>query len=148
MLEVVDETRANWMHDLLGSFFDSRVVSHDSYVVHLERIVQLAALHGNVVFVGRGAQVFLPRSHGLAVRVIAPRKQRIEQIMQRHNISRERATALIDEIDAARCQFCARHFHHNPEAAEEYDLIVNTGRLSLEEAADAIIAALRRRNPA
>ena len=72
MLEIVDETRANWFHDVLGTFFDSRLVSQDSYVTHLERIMYLAALHGNVVFVGRGAQCVLPRSNGVAVRIIAP----------------------------------------------------------------------------
>ena len=145
MLEAVDETRANWVHDMLGSFFDARVVSHDNYVVHLERIVHLAALHGNVVFIGRGAQAFLPRSHGLAVRVIAPRKQRVDHIMQRHNLSHERAAALINEVDSARRQFCERHFHHDPASAEEYDLLINMGRMTLDEAADAVIAALRKR---
>ena len=101
MLDIVDETRTNWFHDILGSFIDSRIVSHDSYAVHLERIIRLAALHGKVVFVGRGAQYCLPPEKGLVVRIIAPRKVRVEQIMARHAVSREKATALIDEVDNA-----------------------------------------------
>ena len=88
MLEIVDETRANWFHDVLGTFLDSRLVSQDSYVTHLKRVLYLAALYGNVVFVGRGAQCVLPRASGVAVRIIAPQKQRVEHMMQRGNLGR------------------------------------------------------------
>ena len=146
MLDVVDETRANWFHDLLSTFLDSRVVGHDKYVVYLERIIYLAALHGDVVFVGRGAQFVLPPARGLSVRVFAPRRYRVERIMERHGITREKASALIDEIDAARKEFCERHFHRKAEDPEEYDLLINSGRTTIEDAADLIIDAFRRRH--
>ena len=144
MLEIVDETRANWFHDVLGTFFDSRLVSQDSYVTHLQRIMYLAALHGNVVFVGRGAQCVLPRSNGVAVRIIAPLKQRVEHMMQRGNLKRAAAAKLVEELDASRAEFCRRHFHHNIQDPLEYDLIVNTARLSLEAAAELIVDTLCR----
>jgi hypothetical protein len=144
MLEIVDETRENWFHDVLGTFFDSRLVSQDSYVTHLERILYLAALHGNVVFVGRGAQCVLPRSNGVAVRIIAPLKQRVEHMMQRGKLERSAAAKLVDELDASRAEFCQRHFHHNIQDPLEYDLTINTSRLSLEAAAELIVDTLCR----
>jgi cytidylate kinase len=151
MLEIVDETRANWFHDVLGSFFDSRLVSQDSFLAHLERIIYLAALHGNVVFVGRAAQYILPRQSGLAVRIIAPKRQRIEDLMQRRNLGRAEATQLVDELDAGRAEFCRRHFHRNIQDPLEYDLVINTARLSIEAAAELIVDAFcraRRSGPA
>ena len=144
MLEIVDETRANWFHDVLGSFFDSRLVSQDRYVAHLERIIYLAALHGNIVFVGRAAQYILPRHSGLAVRIIAPKRQRIEDIMRRRNLERTEAGQLVDELDAARAEFCRRHFHREVSDPQEYDLTVNMARLSVEAAAELIVDAFCR----
>jgi cytidylate kinase len=151
MLEIVDETRANWFHDVLGSFFDSRPVSEDSFLAHLERIIYLAALHGNVVFVGRAAQYILPRQSGLAVRIIAPKCQRIEDMMQRRNLGRTEATQFVDELDAGRAEFCRRHFHRDIHDPLEYDLVINTARLSIAAAAELIVDAFcraRRSGPA
>lgn len=144
MLEVVDETRANWFHDVIGSFIDRRIVSHDSFVVHLERIIYLAALHGNVVFVGRGAQFVLPRIHGLAVRIVAPKKKRIESMMQRKELTRQAATAMVEQLDAGRKEFCQRHFHHDITDSAEYDLVINTDRLSTQASAELIVDAFCR----
>lgn len=144
MLEIVDETRANWFHDVLGTFFDSRLVSQDSYVKHLERVLYLAALHGNVVFVGRGAQCVLPRNNGVAVRIIAPKKLRVEHLMQRRNLELKEAAKLADELDKSRAEFCQRHFHHNVDDPLEYDLIINTARLPTEAAAELIVDTLCR----
>ena len=146
MLDIVDETRANWFNDLLSTFFDSRAVGHDKYVVYLERIVYLAALHGNVVFVGWGAQFVLPPQRGLAVRIYAPRRHRIERMMQRHGISRDKAAMVIDDIDATRKEFCERHFHRKVDDPDEYDLLINSSRTSVEQAANLIVDALRRRH--
>jgi cytidylate kinase len=143
-LDLVDETGANWFYDVLGSFLNARVVSHDSFVVHLERIICLAAMHGNVVFVGRGAQFVLPRHCGVAARIIKPKKLRIETMMQRRHISRQEAAALVDDLDRQRREFCQRHFQHDIEESAEYELIINTGRVSEQAAAELIIDAFCR----
>ena len=144
MLDVVDETRANWFHDVVGTFIDRRIVSHDSFVVHLERIIYLAALHGNVVFVGRGAQFVLPRNNGLAVRIIAPTRQRVDSMMEREGLSRTEAAKYVDQLEAGRNEFCRRHFHHDVTDPLEYDLVLNTSRLSAEAAAELIVDAFCR----
>jgi len=144
MLDVVDEARANWFHDVLGVFLDAQVVSQDRYVAHLERIVHLAALHGNVVFVGRAAQYMLPRHCGLAVRIMAPRQRRVDNLMSRRIIDRSKAEQLLDDLDAARVDFCRRHFHRNALDPLEYDLVINTARVPIEAAAEMIVAAFGR----
>ncbi len=144
MLDVVDETRANWFHDVLGVFFDSRLVSQDAYTAHLHRIIYLAALHGNVVFVGRAAQYILPRQSGLAVRIIAPKQQRIEYLMLHRHLDLATATRLADDLDAARGEFCRRHFHRDVREPLEYDLVINTARLTVEAAAELIADTFAR----
>jgi cytidylate kinase len=104
-------------------------------------LISLAALHGNVVFVGRAAQYILPRQGGLAVRVIAPKQQRIEYVMQHRKLELATATRLVDDLDGARTEFCQRHFHRDVRDPLEYDLVVNTARLSVGAAAQLIVDA-------
>jgi cytidylate kinase len=144
MLEIVDETKANWFYDVLGAFLDARIVSHDSFVYHLERIIYLASLHGNVVFVGRGAQFALPRISGIAARVIKPKPQRIKAMAARQQISALEAVTRVDELDKNRREFCRRHFHHDIENSAEYDIIINTDRLSDHAAAELIVETFCR----
>ena len=43
MLDVVDETESNWIYDVLGTWMDDQIVTHDKYVAHLTRVVRAAA---------------------------------------------------------------------------------------------------------
>jgi cytidylate kinase len=144
MLEFVDETRANWVHDVLSSWFDTKVVSHEKFVVYLERIVFLAAMYGHVVFVGRGAQCILPRASGLAVRLVAPLEWRIQRRMSRHQISRNQARKEIEEIETGRREFYRRYFQHDCSAASDFDLVLNVSRFSPSTIAQQIVEAYER----
>jgi cytidylate kinase len=144
MLEFVDETKANWVHDVLSSWFDTKVVSHEKFVVYLERIVFLAAMYGQVVFVGRGAQSILPRSSGLAVRLVAPLEWRIQRRMDRHHVSRGQARKEIEEVETGRREFYRRYFQHDCAAASDFDLVLNVSRFSTSSVAKQIIDAFER----
>jgi cytidylate kinase len=144
MLDIVDETRANWFYDVIGTFIDARIVSHDKYVVHLQRILYLAALHGRVVFVGRNAQAILPRESGIAVRIVAPKEHRIQRVMKLREVDRREAAAIIHDIDTGRNDFCQRYFHHDLTNPLHFDLTINTERFGLEVAADLVIEVFRQ----
>lgn len=139
MLEFVDETKANWVHNIFGTFFDSRVVSQEKYVILLERIMYLAALHGRVVFLGRGAPFALPRDRGLAVRIVAPKDFRVTRTMRLQSLSRSAATKQLDEIETGRRDFCKRYFHQDIHDPHAFDLVLNVGRIGPEVAAETIV---------
>src|SRR5690242_14599690 len=82
-LEFVDERAVSWFHEMFGTWLDKQLVSQAEYVSRMGKVLLLAAQHESAVFVGRGAQFMLPRDRGLAVRVIAPLKQRARKIMER-----------------------------------------------------------------
>jgi len=147
MLEAVDETGANWVLDIFGNWFDPHVVSHERYLVHLERIIWLAAMHGRVVLVGRGAQFVLPRQHGLAVRIVAPLEDRVAYAVRECQLSDKEARRWIESVDAGRRDFGQRRFQRDLEAPTEYDLVINRARFSLDEVSAMIVAAYRTLNP-
>jgi cytidylate kinase len=143
-LEGVDETSPHWTSSILGTWLDAKSIPHSKYLVHLGRVVLTAARRGNVVFVGRGAQFFLPAGEGLAVRIIAPKRYRIRQIMRQHQFSEAKARRHVADVDRGRRQFVQRCFHRSIDDPHLYDLVINVARLGPVAAADKIIAAYQR----
>ena len=145
MLELVDETASSWITDVLGPWLDSAVVPHEQYVAKLTRIVMAAARRGKVVLVGRGAWFLLPRDTGLAVRLIAPLDFRIKRIMEIKHIGAVDARTYCEQTDHGRRVFVERYFHHNIDDPHLYDLILNTGQMGVEGAAEQILMAMTAR---
>jgi hypothetical protein len=142
MLDLVDETRSNWVYDVLGTWMDNTVIPHETYVSQLSRVILAAARQSNFIFVGRGARFLLPREKVFAVRLIAPEGFRLMRIMQCQKLREVVARRLMHEIDQGRREFVHRFFHHDITDPHLYDLVINTERLGIESAAEEIIAAL------
>ena len=144
MLELVDETRSNWVYDLLGPWFDRKVIPHEQYAVRLARIVLAAARQGDVVIVGRGAQFLLPRGAGLAVRIIASEKYRTRRGMEKFGLDETRSRNFLVTVDRGRQQFVARYFHHDLNDPHLYDLVIQVDSIGLEAVAEEIVAVWKR----
>ena len=142
-LDLVDETCTNWAFDVLGTWFDREIVPHEKYLVHMSRVVLAAARQGNVVFVGRGAQFLLPREHGLAVRIIAPEKYRLDQIVQQRKLAAKEARRFMEAVDRGRREFVQRYFHQDIDDPHLYDVVVNVEHMGPEAAAEKIAEAMR-----
>jgi cytidylate kinase len=110
------------------------------------QVVEGAVTTGHTVIVGRGAQVLLsPRRDVLHVRIIAPLAQRIDYVMAREGMSRAEAEQRIRNKDQVRAHFLMSVHHRNPADAQLYDLVINTGVLSLDSAIDLLVLALERK---
>lgn len=145
VLQLMDETRADWFSETLLNLFNSRLVLQHSYVALVGKAVALAAGAGRVVIVGRGANLILPPEGGLRVRVIAPRDFRIGAFADAEGIDRRLATKQVDEIDTNRREFVRRHFRCDPADSSLYDLVVNTGSFGIDGSAALILRALETR---
>jgi len=143
LLETVDETTSHWFSDAFGSWVNPRLVPHAQYVSHLGRIVLNAAKQGNVVIVGRGAPFLLPRHCYLAVRIIASRKYRIEQLRQRHHLTAREARRLMNHLDEGRREFVRHYFHRDLDDLHLYDLVVNVEQLGPDFTADLICTSVK-----
>ena len=145
VLELVDETTTNWITEIFGNWLDSDSFSQMQYVVRLGRVILMSARAGKVIYVGRGAQFLLPHDRGLWVRLIAPLKYRVEQIMERRHLSVKEARDFVDKTDAGR-QDCARqYFHHDINDPHLFDLVVNVEQFGADRTAHLIVEALASR---
>ena len=145
MVGVVDQSTSNWIVEVFGKWLDPRLVTRSEYIVHLGQIVLLAAQHSSKVFVGRGAQYFLPADRGVSVFLVAPLAMRIERIREVHNCSEAEAQRYIRDTDQIRRDLIKSHFNHEIGDPHLYDLVINRTRTSLDAAAELIVDQCRQR---
>lgn len=141
MLELVDETTTNWVTEVFGNVFDPNCVTQMQYVVRLSRMIVMAASRGKIIFVGRGAGFLLPRGQGLAVRLIAGPKYRVQQIMERRHLSFKDAEDYVTKTDADRRAFVQQYFHRDASDPHLFDLVINVEKFGPQLAARQIAEA-------
>lgn len=120
-------------------------LSDKEYRDAFNKIVRAAAARGHVVIVGRASQVILADLRDvLHVRVIAPFEQRVAYVMQRESVDRPTAESRIHRKDHERASYLEREYHHKPDDAHLYDLVLNTSLLDLESAVGIICFTLEQ----
>jgi cytidylate kinase len=102
-------------------------------------VINELAEEGRIIIVGRAGQAILrSRTDTLHVRIIAPMPQRIAYLVNLHGISAEAARAQIDASDAHRKKYMQKFYKVRWSDPDLYDLIINTGRLTVGDAAELL----------
>lgn len=147
-LQLLDETAASWFDQSIFNLMRPHLLSQDEYVARMVRLVLLAVSQRPAVVVGRGAHLFLPRSWGLAVRLVAPLKARVARVEEEQGLDHRAAERWVATTDRNREAFVRRHFQQDPADPAVFDLVLNTDAFGLERAAEVIVAAARVRGVA
>jgi cytidylate kinase len=108
-------------------------------------IKDLSKGHSGVIY-GRGSQFILKDCpHALHVSVVAPFKTRIKRVMETLNVTEEKAKSEINHFDSSAKEFIKRFFSSDMEDATCYDIVINTERLTYEDASAIVSEALARK---
>lgn len=105
-----------------------------------DEFIRWIAGTGHVILVGRGANfatTSLP--HGVHVRLVAPADHRARVMAKRHGVSHDEAAGHNRRQDQTRRRYVRTHFHAVGPDPTNYDFVINTGRVSLDQAADVIV---------
>ncbi len=124
-----------------------RTYDESAYHQQLVRTVATLGERGLAVILGRGSAFLLRPERSLRVLVVAPRDQRVERLAKRLDVDAATAATRLDREDAERLHFNRHHFHVDPDDASHFDLVVNTGTLSLGLATDLVVETAQRRFP-
>lgn len=123
-----------------GETFDERCLRE------VQAAVREYAAHGNVVMVGRAANMILGRRPDvLRVFVYAPRDWRIRHVMNGTGADEKAAAKEIDRVDAARRSYLADWYDGRWGARENYDLMVDASAAGRAGATALVVAAVRER---
>jgi cytidylate kinase len=117
---------------------------HQKYIHGLAEAARQAAARGNVILVGRGSRQLVGECpEAFHLRLVAPGDSRVRRMATIEHQPPEQVAARCLQVDRAREQF-TRYFF-GPTATEpwHYDLVVNTGRVPLDEVI-ALVAAMVR----
>jgi cytidylate kinase len=109
----------------------------------LESILE-AAQTLPLIFVGFGTQcIFAGRTDALHVRVVAPLETRVERLRARFGWDATNAATRARRMDEDRRRYVQRYFHRDVKDPLLYDVQINTGRTSFDEAARMIEQLVR-----
>lgn len=142
MLETLDEKGLNVLENWISSLVDSRHLWPDQYLQHLMKVIGTIGKHGRSVLVGRGANFILPPEKRFRVRIIAPMDERIQNVSRTYEVSTEAARRRIIRTESDRKAFIRKYFNADIADPLNYDLVINTGTLSIDSAVNTVKTAL------
>lgn len=136
------------LKDPTGTLFDPGL-TEEAALMLVQKAVRSAHQISSVVILGRGGQVILRNEPDVFhVRVIAPMEDRIQRVkinlktvQGAYNAdvsARREAQDWITERDATSADYIRRFYQVDWEDPLLYHLIINTGRMSIERAANLI----------
>jgi cytidylate kinase len=143
ILDAVDGKRRSEMTELFDAMLNFRV--DDSVVIRkLAEVIRSLAIHGHVVLVGRGSYwLTQDLQTGFHVRIIAPREWRIQKIARQRDIPVREAEKVMVEGERLRDHYLNTYFSHDPHRPFRHDIILDNGRLSVEQMSEIIATAIR-----
>jgi cytidylate kinase len=118
--------------------------SQDLVVKKMFHLMRTFALHGKVIFVGRGS-TFLTRDLplGIHVRLEASMNSRVKRMMLAFGLNEKKARETIEEKDKAKAGLVKNFFHKDIRDPLLYDVLWNTDRVPIEEIAKFLIEMIR-----
>jgi CMP/dCMP kinase len=119
-------------------------VSDQAFVEAIASVVNYLYQAGNVVIIGRGANVILADAPGMIhVGMLAPLEVRVTTIMEREHLTRKEAEAYVEEVEQARVKFFRKFFKVNPDDPSLYHLMLNLGQMRPKTATEIIAHAAK-----
>ncbi|MGB5750918.1 MAG: cytidylate kinase-like family protein [Desulfobacterales bacterium] len=138
----LEKERLSGVKDFISSLMEDQYIHPDTYLKHLLVVISTIAKHGRAVIVGRGANFILPAEDIFAVRVIAPLEKRIREVALTYRVTTEEAKRRVIQRESKRKAFVGHSFHADISDPIHYDLTINTGKMSIESAVEAVIGAV------
>jgi len=142
LLETLDEKGASVLEEWISSLVDKRHLWPDRYLQHLMKIIGTIGKHGRAVIVGRGANFVLPPEKRISLRVISPLETRIRNVSQAFGAAAAEARSRILKTESDRKAFIKKYFNEDIQNPLNYDIIINTEDLSIDDAVNAVIGTL------
>ena len=142
VIRTLDERGLSMLEDWVSAAISDRHLWPDEVSRMLMQVIGTIAKHGNAIIVGRGANFVLPPENRFRVRIIAPLEKRINCVAETFGIAKKEAEKRVLRTEADRRAFVRKYFHSDIRDPANYDMVLNTGTLSVESAAEAICKAV------
>ena len=130
------------LEDWVSAAISDRHLWPDEFSRMLMRVIGTIGRHGKAIIVGRGANFVLPPEKRFRVRIVAPLEWRVNCVAESYNVSKNEARQRVIRTESDRQAFIRKYFHSDISDTANYDMVLNTGTLSIEKAAAVICNAV------
>ncbi len=144
VVNTLEKERLRGMKDFVSSLIEDQYIHPDTYLRHLLEVINTISRHGRAVIVGRGANFILPPDQIFSVRVIAPMDIRVRNVALAYRVTTDEAKRRVIQRESKRKAFVRHSFHADISDPLNYDMTINTGKVSIEAAVEAVIGAVMR----
>jgi cytidylate kinase len=145
IIREIDEKSRTRINDIVHSILNPDYVDNITYLKELTRIILAYAHKGHVVILGRGANFICPFARGLHVNVVAPYAVRVNRAMEFEGFTRQQAKKVIAKEEKERKDFVKQYFRKKLDAANSYDLTINTNYFTINRTVELILEAFYRK---
>ncbi|MEJ2216808.1 MAG: cytidylate kinase-like family protein [Gemmatimonadota bacterium] len=122
------------------AFTERLARERDHYLAFCTAYLCDRAMEGPLIYHGRTGHLLLRGvSHLMRVRVVAEEEYRIAATMRKLNVGREQAQRYLDAVEEDRRNWARSMYGVSWEDASQYDVIVNVERMSVQNAASALV---------
>ena len=143
IIESLDQRFLSGLELMAESIFTGQAVDHSDYTRQLCQVVLSMSQLGGVILMGRGGNFILGPQRGFHIRVVCPKEKRIENLVKYKRFTAEDATGVIDASDNERRQFIKKIFDVDIDDPRQYDLVLNTALIDIEELVDTAVTAIK-----
>ena len=140
ILKTLDEKGLSVLEDWITSLVQDRHLWPDQYLKQLMKVVVAIGKHSRAIIVGRGANFILPPDDCIKVRIISPQRVRIQNVAKTFKISEKEAKRRVIRTESDRRAFVRKYFNAEIADPVNYDIVINTGTLSMDRAVSSIAA--------
>jgi cytidylate kinase len=136
------EDRVSEISDIMDGLFGLHPHTWTLVRKTADTILHLAEL-GNVVLIGRGANVVTGAlDHAFHIRLVGSLEARLARVQDDEHLSPDAASRYVHDKDLGRKRYLKKYYGEDIDDPLLYHLVVNTDRMSHEEAARMIVESV------
>ena len=144
LAQKITEEKRLFIDELIDDLFNLRPPSWVLVPQVVETTLRLA-IAGHAILVGHGATVVTANLPNVFhIRLTGSFSGRIERVQKMQNLSFEAASKFVRAEDRKRAKYLKAHFHARLDDELLHDLVINTNRLSDQDAAAVIAEAAQK----
>lgn len=150
-LEKVKASNFNWWNEFLQGFFDNyrvsckidgevNIATTDNIFRIESQFIKSLAQDGSCVIAGRsGFYIFRNDPNAVKILIQSPMEKRVARVMEKQGLSENEAKKVIEKVDKGRERYTRDFSGSSRYDTRNYDLVLNVGGLSEEQAVDIIM---------
>jgi len=140
----IPQIRMEWINESSPHDIESLNKERIAYLDFLKETILNLSEKGHLFFLGRGGQfLFRDKEDAFHIKIIASLDTRAANIQDRFNVDKAAALRLINQKDAERTEYALFYHRGDSNDPQVYDLMINTSRISINEAAKVIVFFLK-----